>query len=412
MPSSRAFTFIEVLFAIIILGVGMIMVAALLPVAIQQTAQVKDDVVSRTVAENAQSMLRGSSRLLDTPGTPWNVPETLSPRGPVVQHEFTDGRFLTPPDYTTISPLGSSFRPSLSDTVLGDRVFTSDPRFAWFAFHVREGNDAAFRVLVSRIRQTDTVQDYLFDRRSTNTVPSKLYPFFERRFNNNPGQPPVNGPHLVRAVVIDGLDRALNSYVASLGTDPGVRAGPTTPDFVVFVGNGDDVGQMVAEEGAFIVLADFDPRDETGDTSVTDPALRERHISPANNIIRVFRLGRARPDMANSSEPRSVWELDPAADLASLPGADGIPGTGDDIPDQSLWRSTVNLNDLPFAQSASFGGDLNPVFPRFWILGRGLRDPNAIFTGNIASSANSGNNPFLGQAQDLFISDTFNIPSP
>ena len=52
--SRRAFSFVEVLFAVIILGVGFIMVAAIFPVAIQQT--------QATVEETAALRVFGGRR--------------------------------------------------------------------------------------------------------------------------------------------------------------------------------------------------------------------------------------------------------------------------------------------------------------------------------------------------------------
>src|SRR4030095_6691224 len=55
---SRAFSLIEVLLAIFILGVGVISIAALFPAGIAQQRASVDDIIGPTVANNALSLLR------------------------------------------------------------------------------------------------------------------------------------------------------------------------------------------------------------------------------------------------------------------------------------------------------------------------------------------------------------------
>lgn len=54
----RGFTLVEVLMAIIILGIGMISIAAIFPAGIAQQRQSSDDVMGSIVAENALSLIR------------------------------------------------------------------------------------------------------------------------------------------------------------------------------------------------------------------------------------------------------------------------------------------------------------------------------------------------------------------
>jgi hypothetical protein len=70
---SRAFSFAEVMFAVIILGIGFIMVAAIFPVAIQQTKLTADETTAAAVARSAASALEqlaaGSDATLLTNGS-------------------------------------------------------------------------------------------------------------------------------------------------------------------------------------------------------------------------------------------------------------------------------------------------------------------------------------------------------
>src|SRR5256885_1959303 len=53
----RGFSFAEILFAVMILGIGFIMLAAIFPVAIKQTAQTGEESVAAAIAREATSTL-------------------------------------------------------------------------------------------------------------------------------------------------------------------------------------------------------------------------------------------------------------------------------------------------------------------------------------------------------------------
>jgi prepilin-type N-terminal cleavage/methylation domain-containing protein len=65
MTRKRAFSLIEVLMAILILGIGVISIAALFPAGIAQQRQSTDDVLGPVVAENALAVLRSRLRSTD-----------------------------------------------------------------------------------------------------------------------------------------------------------------------------------------------------------------------------------------------------------------------------------------------------------------------------------------------------------
>src|SRR5258706_7473723 len=65
-PRPRAgFTFMEILFAVIIMGVGMIMVAAMFPAAIKQTQANVEDGASTTVGRDALRTMQQIARQKD-----------------------------------------------------------------------------------------------------------------------------------------------------------------------------------------------------------------------------------------------------------------------------------------------------------------------------------------------------------
>src|SRR3954469_24427200 len=65
----RGFTFTEVMFAVILLGIGFIMLAGLFPVAIQQTQTNVEESIGSTVVQAAAHYLEESLNQADLPPT-------------------------------------------------------------------------------------------------------------------------------------------------------------------------------------------------------------------------------------------------------------------------------------------------------------------------------------------------------
>jgi hypothetical protein len=134
-PVRAAFTFIEVLFAVIILGIGFIMIAGVFPVAIQQTAVVTSETQGSLITRDA---IRKIQNAADTPGA-----NTLFP---------TTGTSAAPAIYaiTTIAPapgqpiLGLATPPTGLLPALGaDSLYSADKRFGWVGFYRRDSTTAA-----------------------------------------------------------------------------------------------------------------------------------------------------------------------------------------------------------------------------------------------------------------------------
>src|SRR3712207_3189828 len=68
----NGFSFAEVMFAVIILGIGFIMVAAIFPVAIQQTRMTVDETSAAAIARDAIALIQRVAEGSETagPGTP------------------------------------------------------------------------------------------------------------------------------------------------------------------------------------------------------------------------------------------------------------------------------------------------------------------------------------------------------
>jgi Tfp pilus assembly protein PilV len=74
MLMRRGFSFAEVLFAVAVLGIGFIMVAAIFPAAILQTQAAIDETVGTTVARNGGAQIALNNRMNRT--GPTALPET------------------------------------------------------------------------------------------------------------------------------------------------------------------------------------------------------------------------------------------------------------------------------------------------------------------------------------------------
>ena len=104
----RGFNFIEILFAVILLGLGFIMIAGVFPVALKQTTQTATETTAALVVRDA---LRDIQNAADVEGAGTTFAQT--PNG------------FTPIPASTIAAVG------------GNQFYASDPRYAWVAFYRR-----------------------------------------------------------------------------------------------------------------------------------------------------------------------------------------------------------------------------------------------------------------------------------
>ncbi|MDB5296993.1 MAG: hypothetical protein JWO31_2976 [Phycisphaerales bacterium] len=108
----RGFSFVEILFAVMILGIGFIMIAGIFPVAISQTALTQEETVAAATARGAVAAYRVLPNL-----------QTLIPATNTVVR-LTDLNW---------------------DLVRGNQILVEDPRFGWTALAIRGAPDPAGR---------------------------------------------------------------------------------------------------------------------------------------------------------------------------------------------------------------------------------------------------------------------------
>jgi hypothetical protein len=145
-PFRRGFSFTEILFAVMILGIGFIMVAAMFPVAIKQTELTAQETTSAnmgTIGVDAIEQVAASS-LLPTGLSPALQGSLPNPPLQVIHSPvwtFHDPRLpllTTQSGVVTPAYNGTPTRDQIWQTVCGNLILSSDPRYAWVPMYRRD----------------------------------------------------------------------------------------------------------------------------------------------------------------------------------------------------------------------------------------------------------------------------------
>ena len=126
--SRRAFSFIEVLFAVILLGIGFIMIAGIFPVAIQQTAAVTSETQGSAVIRDAIKKIQAAANaeIGSPPATPGTTNSIFQPTG------------------TAAAPTVQAFSSNIMQVLGSDSFYTADRRFGWVGFYRRDSASSPF----------------------------------------------------------------------------------------------------------------------------------------------------------------------------------------------------------------------------------------------------------------------------
>jgi len=119
----RGFTFTEVMFAVIILGIGFIMVAAMFPVAVQQSKMTQEEGVAATIARSATSQIQPIVNDYTCP--------------PTAKLEIAQRP-------TVVAPFGGRRFEALG----GNLLVTGDPRLAFIPFYRRSVGSNVVQLIV------------------------------------------------------------------------------------------------------------------------------------------------------------------------------------------------------------------------------------------------------------------------
>lgn len=283
--SRRGFSFTEVLFAVMILGIGFIMVAAIFPVAIQQAKTSTEETTGAAVA-------RGAATLLEQIATNSTMPATgLS-------------NIVVGPDYDGLPPV---FPPgdvdsdgyTISLALRGSLIATSDSRYAWVPFYRRAGDPA------NRATWSPVAQVFMVPVLMRNQSEFSIAPLVVQETGNKMGQAPILGD------MLDGQNGAA--------------------DTIEFRSNLD-----VPSEGAYVIIAD-----------ATRPGQTRWNLQMAPHLHgRIYRLGNRSPDNpAAKWELMPGFDFEPVridADLNRTNGAPPNPRDGketvvSDVPDARFF---------------------------------------------------------------------------
>jgi len=264
--SRRAFSFTEVLFAVMILGIGFIMVAAMFPVAIQQAKNNSEE-------SNGASVSRGGANYLERIANNETMPPTWNT---VVAAEYNAAlASATPPDNLTIASV-----------LRGSLILPTDSRVAWVPFYRRAGNPDDINTW-SPYAQVFMLPVYVRSQSEYKSAPVVA----QQGLPTNP-----NGLPIIQASVTNGINGA--------------------PDVITFRGQ-----QQVASEGAYVIIADA--------RQGTDPTTDWNRVVAPDLHGRIYRLGNsttAGPRGQSGWELMPGYDFEPLwYDLR--PGPASQPGT-------------------------------------------------------------------------------------
>ena len=265
------YSFTEVMFAVVVLGIGFIMIAAMFPVAISQSAATSEESVGASIARGAVqhiSAIAGRSTMRATDAGVTTAPPPVAP--------FT-GIYTPTPAAGPEPALGYPIVPANTGSwqaVKGNLILQTDPRYAYVPFYSRKTGSSFAQLIIVALRVRERAA---YD--ATDVTPDTDANFQPRpvtvEVTNNVGGShidwvTVSGPNI--AGIAEGTCIVISAHGAS---------GPTPINFYA--------GQ-------------------------------------------VFRIGRKAVDPAGGvTPPPDTWELVPGNDFIPSPGADDKVDTADDL---------------------------------------------------------------------------------
>jgi hypothetical protein len=319
---SRGFTFAEVLFAVMLLGIGFIMVAAIFPVAIQQSQANLDETTGIGVAKAGARMMQAvnfSEAVLSYGGTGRWMANTPNQR----VWPFDNDQAMLYPLYYALS---SGF------------INQSDPRYAWVPLGYKLGSSIGpgWNGNPNGVAYYDV---YVV------AVACRIRPSYDPDidvFNPVTRQPCYTfQPKTVFFALTEG---GLNG-----NPDLITFCDPNSPTSVA------PMDVAAAAEGTYVLVA--------YDQMAANVIVNNYRQGDAHG--RMYRLGAKRDDLGPG-----VWELAPGDDMTYKLGLDGVPGTADDYIENLPPRGLDS-----WATQSKYSVPNGPPAMGFMI-GRGYVDPS------------------------------------
>lgn len=314
------FAFTEILFAVMVLALGFIMIAAMFPVTIRQTQSTVEETSGAHLAKGAVDYLQS---IASNDMFPYTVPPitTVIPHQPDLtkQAEVVSLRDIKDYSVSVPQPPPAWGDKAVNDqypayyTVRGNMINPNNPREAWIPFYRREANSQVAQVIVVAVQSRNRDQ-YVsqYSPYRLNTA-QKVYTDFERPIGLPPGMTVAPAPATLEplAVAVDiTYDATAGHGVAQIDVPGRGRAAP----------------------GAYLIIA----------LDTTPPPPPPTPIRLGQSTGRVYQLGNA------IDEAAGTWELTPGSDMI---------------------RTNANPTIL------NGGDDNNVVAGRAYLIGRGYTDP-------------------------------------
>jgi hypothetical protein len=272
----RGYSFTEVMFAVVVLGVGFVMLAAMFPVAISQTAATSEESIGASIARGAVKHVENSAETVRDGITKAIVADEFQNMLPTEATALPAPAPFFPFDKAGNGQDTTELRHGLWHAVKGNLILQTDPRYAFVPFYSRENGSNLARLVIVVVRARERAA---YD--ATDVTPDD---------NAN-----LQG----RAVTV-----AVENNV-----------GGTHVDWVTFSGP----NAAGAAEGTCVVISSH------GASGPTTP----NYYSGL-----VFRVGRkvlAGETLGGSTATDFTWELVPGNDFIPSPGADDKVDTADDL---------------------------------------------------------------------------------
>lgn len=430
------FSFAEVMFAVVVLGIGFIMVAAIFPVAIKQTQLNTEETVAVAVAKGGVNvMLQAGAARNPNKRTGINgdtVTAPLLPRTDVL--DFNSGQQLSIPGSgsgpfrfgklaslrdrrfdnelnTALNTHVNFQRDGMWRAISANLIQPTDPRFAWVPLYIREVQYS------SRPGASDEVAPYarlvLFGcavRNRTTYDAADYTPYLPA---SNPNAQPEPSNHFVTlepkpvAVQVKLVNPANSDEgycikffsVRGLGGSGGHAAGGFPS-----LGSDDAVYARFASEavgeGSFVVISD----DRIIERGTSD------QISLASGRMNglVLRVGVRRPELDEGGTfPKYAWSLMPGYEFTPHPGPDGVFAgpAQDDINrlgvDDSGTYGDVTINGVrTLGDNIAFMGGAQQGCVAY-IMGRGYTNPRA------TPGMTGADSQYDGPTQDVAVYTTY-----
>jgi type II secretory pathway pseudopilin PulG len=299
----RGFSFTEVLFAVMVLGIGFIMIAAMFPVTIRQTQNTMGDTQGANEAQAAMAYLQSI-------GTNQNFP-------PTVPGANKPAQVYTLKDVPTATP-GPGGNPGYV-AAKGNMVNPNSPRLAWLPLYRRGVHTVAGVTVPDSFAQVFVIAVQSRNRPQYNTGFRNPQPYSD--FDVPPNATPANGdvapldPKPVEVTVVYNSTRQRGELQITTPNPPPAFAAP----------------------GAYVIIAD-DPND-------TEDPLKKAGQSNG----RIYQLG-------EFDEQFGVWTLMPGSDMIRKNGGAAIAGDDNDIKKPAKAYMVGRGYTNPFSAADGYSG--------------------------------------------------------